>query len=155
MSETLTCFRIAREKYAGSLQASGAANRWNRDQEWVLYVSSSRALATLELLVHRSYIRPDFHYKVMVLEISLDPEQDLEIFSADDLPSNWRSLEAYPDLQKMGSQWYQQRSTLLLQVPSVVITKEYNYLVHTRHPRFAQQVKLVDTESFFWDERLL
>lgn len=45
-------FRISREKYSHALRASGAENRWNKQDEFVLYTGSSCSLSTLELVVH-------------------------------------------------------------------------------------------------------
>jgi len=33
------------------------------------------------------------------------------------LPKNWRTLEAYPTLQKFGSDWYTDNNFLVLKVP--------------------------------------
>ena len=46
-------YRIVLEKYA-SLYASGVEGRWNSSGAKVLYTASSRALACLENVVHRS-----------------------------------------------------------------------------------------------------
>ena len=56
-------YNIRKAKYAQSLQASGVANRWNKNDEFVIYTASSRALSTLELVVHRNYINIDNSYK--------------------------------------------------------------------------------------------
>lgn len=63
-------------------------------------------------------------------------------------------MNAYPDLQKIGSNWYQNKESLVLKVPSAVIPKEYNYVINTNHFEFATKVSLVRTEDYFWDERL-
>ncbi|MCH8318569.1 MAG: RES domain-containing protein [Bacteroidetes bacterium] len=58
-------FRISRDKYTQQLTSSGTANRWNFNNQYVLYTGSSRSLSTLELVVHRSAIEPTFTYKVL------------------------------------------------------------------------------------------
>jgi RES domain-containing protein len=74
-----------------------------------------------------------------------------------DLPKNWRDTGGYPELQKLGSEWYHSNRSLVLKVPSAVIPKEYNFLINTNHPDFNNQEKisLVRNEDYFWDERLL
>ncbi|WP_313255113.1 hypothetical protein [Empedobacter sp.] len=62
-------FNIRKARYSKSLQASGVANRWNKNDEFVIYTGSSRALSTLELVVHRSSISIDNSYKLLVIEI--------------------------------------------------------------------------------------
>lgn len=71
------------------------------------------------------------------------------------LPENWREFEAYSLLQKIGSEWFNSKETLILKVPSAVIPQEYNYIINTEHPDFKKNIVLVRTESYFWDERLL
>lgn len=147
-------YNIRKEKYAKELRASGVANRWNKNDEFVIYTGSSRSLSTLELVVHRSGISIDNSYKLMVIEINCTEDEILEITSKD-LPNNWRSVEAYPILQEVGSKWYQRCKKLVMKVPSAVIPKEYNYLIHTKHPDFQQKVKIYEVEDYQWDKRLL
>lgn len=71
------------------------------------------------------------------------------------LPENWREFEAYSLLQKIGSEWFNSKETLILKVPSAVIPQEYNYIINTEHPDFKKNIVLVRTEAYFWDERLL
>ena len=147
-------FRISIEAYAKGLSASGSANRWNESGEFVLYAGSSRSLASLELVVHRAAIRPLSNYKVMVISVA-DEDRLVRQMHLDEMPDNWRTPTAYPDLQKLGSNWYRKKETLLLKVPSAVIIREYNYLINIGHPDFVEKVSLVRNEDYFWDERLL
>lgn len=93
-------------------------------------------------------------YKVMVISIA-DDEYLYEQVQQADLPANWRSMLAYPELQKLGGNWYQTNRSLVLKVPSAVVPKEYNYVINTRHPDFEKMVSLIRTENYFWDERLI
>jgi RES domain-containing protein len=43
--------------------------------------------------------------------------------------------------------------SLLLQVPSAIVPKEYNFLLNPLHPQF-NAVKVVDMEPFTFDLRL-
>ncbi len=69
MSETFELYRLCRKKYARELIASGFANRWNSKAQKVIYCASSRSLASLELLVHRSRIVPGEPYVMMAIPI--------------------------------------------------------------------------------------
>ncbi|KIC92291.1 RES family NAD+ phosphorylase [Flavihumibacter sp. ZG627] len=146
-------FRIAKEIYSSSLIASGNANRWNFKGQSVIYTSSSRSLSTLELIVHKGAVRPDDSFRVMVIHIP-DDDQFIRLIPANILPDNWRSLGAYSQLQKIGSDWIKRQDTLILKVPSAVVPHEYNYLINFEHPKFRSKVKLVTTEDYFWDSRL-
>ncbi|MGI4750039.1 MAG: RES family NAD+ phosphorylase [Janthinobacterium lividum] len=147
-------FRIVRETYAKQLMASGLANRWNNDNQYIIYTGSSRSLATLELVVHRNNIAPAFAYCVMIISIA-DEEELITPILQSNLPKNWRSNTGYPVLQQMGSDWYKSKQSLVLKVPSAIISQEYNYLINTKHPDFLDKVTLVRTEDYFWDERLI
>jgi RES domain-containing protein len=147
-------FRISRETWSKALTASGAANRWNRTGQYVLYTGASRSLSTLELVVHRASIAPLDRYQVMVISVA-DEDRLVRQVHLSQLPRDWRTLAAYPVLQALGSDWYREQETLLLKVPSAIIHQEYNYMINTRHPDFAEKVQLVRREDYFWDARLL
>lgn len=146
-------FRIAHERYTCNLTASGRANRWNRENQFVLYGASSRSLAMLELLVHRSGIYPSSSYKMMIIQVM----GEFSTLSLDrkTLPDNWRSMAGYPALQALGTDWYAASNDLLLEIPSAIVPQESNYVLNTRHGNFVDCVKLLDREGFYWDERLL
>lgn len=147
-------FRISSEEYSKELISSGRSNRWNKNGEHVIYTGGSRSLSTLELIVHRNSVRPELNYVVMTLSVP-DSENMIKTVKTNDLPENWRKLEAYSKLQEIGSKWIQSKKTLMLRVPSAVIPQEQNYIINTEHSDFKKKVKLVRTEEYFWDERLL
>lgn len=146
-------FRIAKEKYAFDLTPSGSANRWNLKDQQVIYATGSRSLATLELAVHRTGIISNLPYRVMVLSVP-DADQLIQQIKLAMLPENWRTIAAYGKLQQMGSQWYHEKRSLMLKIPSAVIPMEYNYMINTLHPDF-EWVQLVRSEPYFWDDRLI
>ncbi|MBO9619019.1 MAG: RES family NAD+ phosphorylase [Niabella sp.] len=147
-------YNIRKAKYAKSLKASGVANRWNKQDEFIIYSGSSRALSALELVVHRSGIQLYESYKVLIIEINARAA-DIKEIKPGDLPVNWQSIAAYTHLQKIGSDWYNEKKKLLLKVPSAIIPMEHNFLINTRHPKFETHVKIKDAEVFHWDDRLL
>lgn len=147
-------YNIRRAKYATLLKASGITNRWNKNDEFVLYTSGSVSLSTLELIAHRSHINTKNEYKLLYIHLDINPDDITEI-SVDDLPQNWRSIEAYPALQSIGSDWYFIKRSLVLKVPSALIPQEFNYVINTYHPDFDSKVIIQKTEDFEWDKRLL
>jgi RES domain-containing protein len=146
-------FKICREKYSASLNASGIPNRWNKRDEFVIYTGSSRSLSTLETVVHRSAINILSPYKL--LKISIDEKTLIKEINKTDLPDNWMTIEAYVVLQEIGSKWYNSLESLALKVPSSIIPQEHNYIINTKHPLFATHIKLESIEDFTWDKRLL
>jgi RES domain-containing protein len=146
-------FRITEEKYASSLTSSGVAGRWNIDNEFVIYTASSRALGTLEKIIRFKSIHPLVLYKVMIIFVPDEPDFITE-FKISQLPLLWREKSAYTDLRTAGSDWYINKKSLILKVPSSIITKEFNYIINTKHPDF-RHVKLSLVEDYFFDERLI
>jgi RES domain-containing protein len=146
-------YNIRKAKYADSLKASGVANRWNKDDEFVIYAGGSISLSTLELVAHRSAIDLNLDYKLLFIETD-SKSADITEINVKDLPKNWKSIQSYPILQELGSKWYQAKKTLLLKVPSALIPWESNYLINVSHPDFAKKVKIKSAEDFLWDKRL-
>ena len=144
-------YRLSHVKYADTLSSSGAANRWNQAFQFVIYCSENISLCALELLAHTSGIRPAGDFKVMEIEISgRSRSKSVDIES---LPDDWHLLQAYGHTQLIGSDWYESKSSLCLKVPSAIIKSEYNYIINTHHPAFAENVKLIRIQDFFWDSR--
>lgn len=147
-------YNIRKAKYADALIASGASNRWNKKDEFVIYTGSSRALSVLELLVHRAYIRIDESYRIMKISLKVK-EEDIEEVKLKKLPSDWQPIHAYGVLQEIGSSWYREMKKPILKVPSAIVQREFNYLLNTRHLDFSQKVKIKEVEEFSWDDRLI
>jgi RES domain-containing protein len=144
-------YRITLAKYANALVASGNEGRWNTRGAKVIYSASSRSLACLENLVHRSGIGPEYLFKTMIIEIpGTIPVTTIDIKQ---LPDNWNTLFSLNLTRNMGELWYRERNTLLLKVPSAIIPAEHNIIINTQHPFFSK-VKLVRTEPFLFDQRL-
>lgn len=147
-------FRISSQVFSKTLATSGRANRWNLKGQNVIYAGSSRSLASLELIVHRGAVKPALAYKVMVISIA-DDDYLMKQIQIKTLPSDWRSFSAYSILQKIGSDWYNSRESVVLRIPSAIIPLEYNFIINTEHPDFADKIRLVRTEDYFWDVRFL
>ncbi|HTO14246.1 MAG TPA: RES family NAD+ phosphorylase [Edaphocola sp.] len=147
-------YNIRKEQFSKELSASGAANRWNKSDEWVIYGAGSAALAALELLVHRAGIREELNYKLLIIEIKATTP-DIKTVDLDQLPIDWKSIYSYPILQNIGSEWYHKQKNLLMKIPSAVLPREFNYVINTKHPSFKSKVKIKQIEDFIWDSRLL
>ncbi|MBX2816244.1 MAG: RES family NAD+ phosphorylase [Saprospiraceae bacterium] len=146
-------YRITRDKYAQKLLASGRSNRWNRSNEYVIYAATTRSLAMLEMLVHRSGIYPNSSYKMLLIECELG--DSMQIIHPESLPKGWRSMAGYTDLQQIGSDWYRASNELILKIPSAIVPQEYNVIINTRHGLFSENVTIVAREDLYWDPRLL
>lgn len=145
-------YRITLAKWAGHLTASGRAARWNSNGHFMLYTASTRSLACLENMVHRRSIGADDLFRVTLIEIPDDLE--VEKTEKKKLPASWQEYINYTSCQAIGDAWLKQNKTAVLQVPSAIITEEYNYLVNPQHPDFSH-IQVRSIEKFKFDERLL
>lgn len=145
-------YRIAQTKYSTLLNASGREGRWNEDGQFVIYTSASRSLATLEKLVAFGGVHPKEKYAMMVIQVS--DLSTIDSISLNDLPAEWQSVGAYHQLHGLTSVWYSSQPTLLLKVPSAIIPQESNFIINTKHPDFPGKIRILQTEKYFWDQRL-
>lgn len=147
----MVVYRITQTKYAKKLIASGHPNRWNKENEYVIYTSQSKSLCVLELLANRNSKMKNLDYNI--LEISIPNGkmnvQEIEV----KLPKYWKGIKYYNILQNMGSGWYKKKTKLILKVPSVLMTEEYNFVLNTNHPDFSK-VEILSNKPFVWDSRI-
>ncbi|WP_184546668.1 RES family NAD+ phosphorylase [Mucilaginibacter sp. FT3.2] len=144
-------YRIALEKYAHKLVASGRAARWNPNDVEMIYTASSRSLACLENVVHRNQVGLNLAFSVMTIGVP----DTLPIISIkkEDLPPNWQQYDRMLFTQQMGEKWIREKASVLLAVPSSIIEEEINYLINPKHDDF-KSITLVKTEPFVFDKRI-
>lgn len=135
-----TAFRITLSRYASTaFNGEGArlnGGRWNSVGTRMVYTASSLSLATLELLVHTEDVSTlDGRYTVIPIEFDVSLVQGINITT---LPVGWNRPETIGDTQLLGDEWIRSMSSVLLEVPSVVIQTESNFLVNPGHPEFSK-----------------
>jgi RES domain-containing protein len=148
-------WRLCIARYATDpLSGEGArlyGGRWNYPGIAVAYTAGSLALALLELLIHIDYdLVPS---DLVSIEVYVPPSASIERVEISALPRNWRAYPAPKSLRKIGSAWAIKKRSLLLEVPSVVVPDERNYLVNPQHPEFTN-LKIGHPKAFKFDPRL-
>lgn len=146
----MNVFRITLAKYA-QLFASGREGRWFSEGNYAIYTSESRALACLENAVHRNSINLKQLYKVLIIEIP-DNLTVIDVIEKYQI-SDTNLLKSASFCREIGDDWYKKQESCVLKVQSVIIDKEFNYLINTKHPDF-QQIKIVEIEDFNFDSRI-
>jgi RES domain-containing protein len=148
-------FRIAKSEYVRDLSGVGAriyGGRWNKKGSAVIYTSETRALATVEFLVHVPIsMRPA---DLSIARIRVPGRPVPEDVGAPELPAGWRTFPAPPDLAEVGTEWLRSKRSLLFRVPSAVVEGEFNILINPAHPDI-RKVRVVEAERFEINERLL
>lgn len=144
-------YRITHINWAGKLKASGRAARWNSEGKFVIYTASSRALACLENIVHRSGEGDNDLFKTVTIEI---PDNiAIERITKNELSVNWYEFRNYPECQSKGNLWLRNGLSCVLEVPSAIIPDENNYLLNTNHIDFPK-ISVRSVEDFKFDPRL-
>lgn len=129
--------------------ARRAGGRWNPKGYPILYTAATPELALVEVLVHLNPKKiPRFH--LLVLEIT----GNIKATTLQELPADWQSDEQYDRLQNYLLDWLIQPETAAVSVPSAIITRSTNYLLHTLFPGFREEVKIVENAPFLIDSRL-
>lgn len=133
------------------MQASGRAARWNPNEVEIIYTASSRSLACLENVVHRSQTGLNQLFSVMTIQI--DDHIKKEIIKLSDLHEDWTEFHQMPFTQSIGEKWIRANRTAVLEIPSSVIAEEVNYLLNPSHEDF-KRIELIKTELFVFDNRI-
>ncbi len=145
-------YRISNAAFSDDISGTGAklnGARWNSKGIPVLYTSQFLSLAVLEMLVNTNF--KDYAIALNLMYINFPDTQSITNIDLKHLKNNWRDDFEYT--RYMGDEFFKQKETLILKVPSSVIQEEYNYLVNPLHADF-KKMKLVKTKSFWPDERL-
>lgn len=122
--------------------------RWNGLGTRMVYTSGAISLATLEVIVHLNSKIVLSDYNLFTYDLD---EKDVTI--AQNLPPDWAHYPAPSSTQEFGDAWVHARNSLALQVPSAIITTEYNYLINPLHPDF--DLKKVQKVEHHFDLRLM
>jgi RES domain-containing protein len=139
------------EDLAG-IGAERSGGRWNRKGTRMVYASTSRALACLETLVHLGAgDLPLNRYLVLITvadaiwaaRAAFDPVAHV---GWDAEPAGLVSLD-------WGTNWAAGGTSLLAEVPSVVVPEELNVLINPRHPD-AASLAATKVRKWTYDARL-
>jgi RES domain-containing protein len=145
-------FRFAHKNYSNDLSGTGAklyGGRWNHKGLAGLYTSQSISLALLEVLVNALSLEQLESLSLMTLEI---PEElEASVMPLTKLKKHWDLDLEYTRF--IGSEFLQNRSSLILQCPSAVVFQESNYLINPMHTN-SSKLKLLSVEEYKFDKRL-
>ena len=148
-------WRIVKTRYAASaFDGEGArrfGGRWSSKCVRVVYTAESVALAVLEVLVHLDSSDVLTVYSLCSAEFD---DSLVERLDRSALPANWRDYPAPAELQRIGDEWVASGTSAVLEVPSVIVETESNYLLNPANPDFTS-LKLEMPGPFEFDPRLL
>jgi len=122
--------------------------RWHEAGAAVIYASRNYSTAMLEKLVHwNGAMPPNQHF----VEITIPVDTAYEVFSTDHHP-DWhgKSGEA---ARQFARQWFNERRSAILLVPSVVARMEQNVVINTMHDD-SSGITCGLEQRIWWDQRL-
>lgn len=147
-------WRIVRDRHAASaFDGEGArlfGGRWNSPGTPVVYTSGTMALAALETLVH---LNPPLRFRCVSIEVAFD-DALVEAVNPSTLPSDWCEEPPPPSSQAIGDLWVRKARSAVLEIPSVIIPSETNYLINPKHPDF-RKIHIGKPVPFAFDSRLI
>ena len=159
MSVSVTVWRIASDTphcEAHDLSGKGAektGGRWNRKGTPMVYTSVSRSLACLETVVHLSSgdaLPLNRHLVQIAIPIALWRSR----FEFD--PAHHAGWDAEPPgkvSMDWGTAWIRGKTTLLTEVPSVIVPEEHNILIDPEHPD-AAKLAPIKIRKWTYDQRI-
>ena len=151
---TVTAWRITKRKHARhAFSGEGArefGGRWNNPGTAVVYTAQSQSLAALEMLVHLD--SADLLEKYVLLAADFD-QSLVKVVDASNLPRNWRADPPPAQVRSIGDEWVLGGSSAVLQVPSVLVSGENNFLLNPGHQDFAR-IRFGKPLAFRFDARL-
>lgn len=150
-------YRIERLRYLetvlsgrGSAMSDGC--RWNSLHTALVYTSASRALALLEVSVHLD-IHEDLPDDRYIVTIEIPDHVAITHIPLTHLPRQWDTKPPVKQSQHVGDKFVASMETAVLQVPSCIVSQEYNYLINPLH-RDAHYIRVVETAHLLFDSRI-
>lgn len=136
-------WRITRkDRVDTAFTGKGAARypgRWNERGTPIVYTAESLAGAVVELLAYFKDIRS---LETRVYFRAVVEEEAVMVLGAKALPKDWRAFPYPSSTQRIGTRWQEEKASVGLRVPSVLIPETYNVLLNPEHPDFSELVKI-------------
>ena len=148
----MTVFRITNSLYKDDLSGQGAkvnGGRWNIQGYPALYTSEHISLCVLEMLVNITF--PESRINYHLLQITVSDSFEPALISKKKLKPNWEEDENYTRF--MGTEFLKNKQSLLLKIPSAVISEENNYLLNPLHSDY-KKLSISKSIPFKFDNRL-
>jgi RES domain-containing protein len=151
---SLTAWRIIKARFAASAFDGEGARRfgghWNSKGTPMVYTASSQALAVLEMLVHLETSDLLKHYRLIPVTFY---ETMVKAVDPKTLPANWRRRPTPAGIRAIGDAWAASAKSVVLQIPSVIVPAESNFLLNPIHPDYAK-LAIGKPQPFRFDVRL-
>ena len=148
-------WRIVQRQHAKTaFDGEGArryGGRWNHQGTPLVYAAATRSLALFELLVNLHQPKMLDAYVLIPLDF---PDTLVKRKRRANLPKGWSDSPPGHTTKDLGTNWAKALTLPILEVPSVVVPQEKNFLLNPRHPDY-KKIKIGKPEPINLDPRLL
>lgn len=144
-------WRISRHVDLQGLGGTYVSGRWHTRPRPIIYAAESPALALIETLVHMDLTLDTLPTDLQLIRIEIDDDASMRPVGR--LPGNWQAIQ--PASQRIGNQWLMSGASLVLTVPSAIISHVTNMLINPLHAQAAGNVRVIDVEPFWIDPRFI
>ncbi len=142
---------------ANDLSGKGAeitSGRWNRKGLAVVYAAGTASLAALETIVHFNAAGLPLNRFLVRIDVPDELWEARQRATATSLAVGWNAVPAGKVSLDFGDAWLKNPGgSLVLEVPSVVVPEESNYLLNARHPQM-KRVQATKLRLWQYDGRL-
>jgi RES domain-containing protein len=151
-------YRIEREKHLKAVldgigASLSAGCRWNSLNTRMVYTSESRALATLEVVMHLD-LTEDMPTDRYYVEIEIEDDLPILELRPGDLPVSWDVKPPGSVTQFIGDDFVAQAEAVVLKVPSSIVPQEANYLINPLH-QDKNKIRVLRSYPMRFDGRLV
>lgn len=144
---------VGSHRASSAMDGEGArkmGGRWNPPGIPVAYLTASRALAALEILVHTG--RAGVHLSWVVIEAEV-PAKMIEVITLSELPAGWDDIASPSVSRRFGADWVQRGEHAAILLPSAIVPAERILMLNVRHPDF-RKIVFSPPKPFLFDQRL-
>jgi RES domain-containing protein len=149
----INAWRLVKAKHVDTafsgVGARLAGGRWNHPGTPVVYVSSTMALAVLELFVHLDR-RSRTTLRLASIPVRIPDEL---VADRPALPPGWRAEPPPKATKDLGTAWLRAGSSCALRIPSAIVPVEDNLMLDPDHPDF-QTIEIGTPQPYSLDPRL-
>ncbi len=144
---------VGSHRAASAMDGEGArkmGGRWNPPGIPVAYLTDSRALAALEILVHTGRAAVNLSWVVIEAEV---PAKMIESVLPADLPTASDDVLSPSVARKFGADWVHRGEKAAILLPSVIVSAERILMLNVKHPDF-RKIVFSAPRPFLFDQRL-
>jgi RES domain-containing protein len=144
---------VGSHRAASAMDGEGArkmGGRWNTPGIPVAYLTESRALAALEILVHTGRAAVNLRWVVIEAEV---PARMIESVLPEDLPVGWDDVVSPSAARKFGADWVRRGDRAGILLPSVIVAEERTLMLNVNHQDF-RKIVFSAPKPFRFDQRL-